>query len=92
MTKKLYPFSMNKYGHNIELAYNRQWRICEEMLRGERKYDEKAFEWKDELTEAYLKMMSCSDNGLISWVDGHTYGILREANVWAETYRDSKRR
>ena len=89
MTKKLYPFSMRKYGHNIELAYNTQWIICDEMDKGERQYDSKAFDWKQQLMEAYSKAMRTDGRG-ITYVDGKTYGILNKANLWAMNYRDMK--
>ena len=41
--RKLYPFNMVRYGHNIELAYNHQWLICREMEDGERDWDKAAF-------------------------------------------------
>ena len=86
MTNKLYPFSMRKYGHNIELAYNHQWNICREMEDGEREFDTKAFEWMNKLSDAYAKAIG----NPVAWVDGETYSILKEASVWAESYRDSK--
>ena len=83
---KLYPFNMARYGHNIELAYNHQSIICYEMRDGERPWDDKAFDYFEELGEAYGKAMG---QGPIAWLDGKTYGIIRDASVWAECYRDS---
>lgn len=88
MSTKKYPFSMRKYGHNIELAYNHQWNICREMEDGERSFDKKAFDHLTELGDAYALAIGKE----IAWVDGRTYGILKEASVWAECYRDSKGR
>lgn len=83
---KTYPFNMRRYGHNIELAYNHQWLICREMEDGERKWDAKAFDWLNELSDAYGKAIG----NAIAWVDGKTYGVLKEASLWAECYRDGK--
>ena len=84
--EKLYPFSMIKYGHNIELAYNHQWIICREMEDGEREWDQKAFTWMNRLEEAY----SLAIGHGIAWVNGKTYSVLKDANAWAMVYRDSK--
>lgn len=84
--EKLYPFSMVKYGHNIELAYNHQWLICREMEDHEREWDDKAFEWLDTLSEVYASAMG----HMIYWATGKEYGVLKEASVWAECYRDRR--
>ena len=81
--EKLYPFSMRKYGHNIELAYNRQWLICKEMEEGEREWSDDAFTWLDKLESVYSVAMGHA----IYWATGKEYGILKEASVWADTYR-----
>ena len=88
MTNKTYPFSMKKYGHNIELAYNHQWLICREMEDGEREFKKEAFDYYEELSEAYAKAIGHA----VAWVDSKTYEILSEASAWAEMYRDSKRK
>ena len=88
MTQKLYPFSMRKYGHNIELAYNHQWLICREMEDGERKFDRSAFDHLNKLEDAYSQAIG----NAVAWVDGKTYAVLKEASLWAECYRDSRNR
>lgn len=82
-TVKRYPFSMRKYGHNIELAYNRQWLICREMEDGEREWDDKAFDYFDKLSEVYANAMGSA----VYFATGEEYGILKEASVWADCYR-----
>ena len=84
--QKLYPFNMMRYGHNIELAYNHQWLICREMEDGERTWDDKAFEHFEKLSETY----ACAMGNPIFWATGKQYGILKEASMWAECYRDRK--
>lgn len=84
--EKLYPFSMMKYGHNIELAYNHQWLICREMEDHERPWDDKAFDYLEELQEVYADAMGAP----IFWATGKQYALLKEASVWAECYRDRK--
>ena len=84
---KRYPFSMSKYGHNIEFAYNHQWLLCKEMEEGEREWEDEAFEWLDKLTEVYQNAVGAG----IYWATGKEYGILKEASVWADCYRDGRR-
>ena len=83
---KLYPFNMTRYGHNIELAYNRQFIITREMEDGEREWDDKAFEYFDRLSEVYANAMGHP----IFWATGKEYGVLKEASIWAECYRDRR--
>lgn len=83
MAAKRYPFSMRKYGHNIELAYNRQYIIVHEMYDGERDWDDKAVEYFDKLSEVYANAMGHP----VYMATGPEYGILKEASVWAECYR-----
>lgn len=83
-TVKRYPFSMRKYGHNIELAYNHQWLICREMEDGEREWKNEAFEYLDKLSEVYANAMGSP----VYFATGKEYGILKEASLWAEHYRD----
>jgi len=84
--EKKYPFSMRKNGHNIELAYNRQWLICREMEDGEREWNAEAFRWMEKLEKAYSKAIG----NAVAWVDGKTYAVLQEASAWAESYRDGR--
>ena len=86
MTTKKYPFSMRKYGHNIELAYNHQKNICTDMEEGTIPVDQKAFDWLNKLSDAYATAIGQP----IAWVDGKTYAVLKEASLWAECYRDRK--
>ena len=83
---KRYPFSMRKYGHNIELAYNHQWLICREMEDGEREWDDKAFEWLDKLSDVLGKASGYP----VYFATGKEYGILKDASFWAECYRDGR--
>lgn len=83
---KRYPFSMRKYGHNIELACNHQWIICREMEDGEREWDDIAFAYLEELQDVYAKAMGHP----VYFATGQEYRILNDASVWAECYRDGK--
>lgn len=84
--EKLYPFSMRKYGHNIELAYNHQHNICDDMESGIIAWDNKAFEWMDKLSDAYANAIGSA----VAWVNWETLSVLRDANAWAICYRDCR--
>ena len=83
---KKYPFSMRKYGHNIELAYNHLYIIVHEMQDHEREWDDKVVEQFEQLQEIYANAMGCP----VYFATGKEYGILKEASTWAECYRDRR--
>lgn len=87
MTKR-YPFNMWKNGHNIEYIYNKLFIACQEMYQGEREWDEKLIERFDEISDVYSKSMGCE----IYMATGKEYGILKEASIMADIYRDERRR
>lgn len=82
---KLYPFSMLRNGHNIELAYNHQHTICHEMEMGERPWDDKAFENLEDISEVYGHAIG----NAIYWCNGKEYAKLRDWSAWAECHRDT---
>jgi hypothetical protein len=83
---KRYPFSMLRYGHNIELAYNHLKIIECEMWNGEREWDDKVIESLERLYSVYEKAIGCG----IYWATGEEYELLKEYSVWVEMYRDMK--
>lgn len=84
--EKLYPFSMLRYGHNIELAYNHQYIIVHEMYDGDREWNDEAIKYYETLETVYSHAMGYP----IYWCNGKEYGILKEASTWAECYRDER--
>lgn len=86
MKEKRYPFSMRRYGHNIELAYNHLFIITKEMESGEREWDDTTFKEYEELSDLYAKAIGCP----VYWATGKEYGKLQEYSIWAENYRDRK--
>ena len=83
-TIKRYPFSMVRYGHNIELAYNHMKNLEHDMVMG-------LIPWNDKMLERLEKLQEVYSNAIgepIYWATGKEYGILHEASVWAELYRD----
>lgn len=81
---------MRRYGHNIELAYNHQWIICNEMEEGEREFKKEAFELFEKISDTYCSAKANTDANGIAWVNGKTYGLLKELSVWADAYRDGR--
>lgn len=81
MKEKRYPFSMKKNGHNIELAYNF---LRNKLLDGE--ITDKEYEKFLELQETYANAISQP----VYWATGKEYSILKNANMWAVSYRDHK--
>lgn len=84
--EKRYPFSMRKYGHNIELAYNHLYIIMREMEDGEREWDDKVIDSYYELSDLYEKAIG----NAVYWATGKEYGKLQEYSAWAECYRDRR--
>lgn len=82
---KRYPFSFIKNGHNIELAYNHQWLICEEMRDGERPYDQKAFDHMQNI----LDVLERTGTTGIAWCSGKDWAFLKDLCMWAYVYRDT---
>lgn len=80
---KLYPFSMLRNGHNIELAYNNQHIICWEMEQGERPWNDEAFECLADISEVYGHAIGSA----IYWCNGKEYAKLRDWSEWAECHR-----
>lgn len=90
MTQKLYPFSMEKNGHNIELAFNRSYILmCDAETDGD--YDR-----ADEYASAHEKISTVYDellgyrpnyNGVIM-IPGKLLAQAKEISLLAEQIRD----
>ena len=83
--QKLYPFSMRRDGHNIELAYNHLYTIVKEMYDGSREWDQKVIDSYNELCELYSNAI-CHP---VYWATGKEYGKLKEYSMWSICHRDS---
>lgn len=83
MTKtKLYKFNMQKYGHNIELAYNHQRnKVDSENATDE---DWKAFE---NVQDVYMKLLS-TNNGYYALVPYEVWQKATEISMWSENHRN----
>ena len=80
--EKLYPFSMSKHGHDIQLAYDVQTSLCYDMINRTVDWDDKAFDRHQALSWA---MTLQSDS--VVWVTGKEYAFLKETVIMAGNYR-----
>ena len=70
----VYPFSMAKYGHTIELVRDNLY------------LQDKMDEYK-EVTDVLLELKVNSD-GKVAWVDGQVIGKAKEIVAYGECLRD----
>ena len=85
---KLYPFSLNREAHNIELAYNAHKNMCSAMEDHELPWDNSVYEAVDEIRDLMDWVYGSYDP--ILWVPGDVYGKLHKWSVWAQCYRDDR--
>ena len=83
---KRYPFSFIKHGHDVELAYNHQWLICDDMRKGVRPYEQSAFDHLNAIIDVLSRTGHCG----VVWVSGKDFAFLRDLSAWAVCYRDSR--
>lgn len=92
MTKqKLYPFSMEKHAHDIELVRNRAKNRMYAMEGGEFPMDSKEYDFLEiqvkRLTELLLAVMDGSRDGRISYITGPQIGFAKEVVFMAAEIR-----
>ena len=87
MAKKLYPLSMNKYHHSLELARNVLFcqYITEEGVS--QKMREWAIDRRERITEIILK----ADRNNIAWLTGEEYGFAQKVINWATVFRSTRK-
>ena len=84
-TKKLYPFNMMKNQHNFDLIANICFNEMADMESGEIEWDDKRY---NELEERRIKAEEFFCMPLpIAWVDGKTYGEMKEMAAAAVHHR-----
>lgn len=91
--QKLYPFSMLKNGHNIELAYNHLYLLTHEDE--ETMFEEGLLRVPDETYDSYDRLSELYGAAIgtpIYWCIGKDYADLKEYSMWAELYRDGAAR
>lgn len=82
--EKLYPFSMRKHAHDLELArnllYNRY--ICNDNV------SEKMREWAEDRRER-LGNILLKSNGYVAWLTGEEWELANKAMSWAVSFREA---
>ena len=81
--EKLYPFSMKKYGHDIEYAYNFLRNVYDEMLVGEKEWDDNTYYSFESIRDIYSRAISAP----VFWATGKEIGNLKRWALWAESRR-----
>ena len=81
---KLYKFNMQKYGHNIELAYNHQRNKVDSENATDKDWE--AFE---NVQNVYMKLLS-ANNGYYALVPYNVWEKATEISMWAENHRDQR--
>ena len=82
MAKKLYPFSMSKHAHDLELARNVlfNYYICNDEASAKLK------KWAEDRREK-LGNILLKSNGYVAWLTGEEYGLANKAMSWAVSFR-----
>ena len=82
MAKKLYPFSMSKHAHDLELARNVLYLNYIDVDGVSPKMEAWAIDRRERLAAILLK-----SNGYVAWLTGEEYGLAQKVVAWAQTYR-----
>ena len=82
MATKLYPFSMRKHAHDLELVRNVLFNhyICNEEV------SELMRHWAEDRREK-LGNILLKSNGIVAWLTGEEYGLANKAISWATNFR-----
>ena len=91
MEKKMYPFSVAKHAHDIELYHNRLYNTMRDMESGEipmdqARYDRISDMFYGPLMELY-EMMFNSRDGRIVYLTGPQIGLAKKIVAWASNVR-----
>ena len=90
MTQKLYPFSMRKNGHNIELAFNRSFNLMRDAeMDGDYALAEKYESAHEKISAVYNELLGYRPNynGVIM-IPGKLISEAKEISLLAEQIRD----
>lgn len=90
MTMKLYPFSMKKNGHNIELAFNRSYNLMHDaLINGDYELAEKYENAHEKISQVYSDLMGYPvDSRGVILIPGKLIGQAKEISLLAEQIRD----
>lgn len=86
---KLYPFNMNKHGHDLEFQKNRAYIEQHEMEDGDREWDDARFDALENLQNALreaLSYMPRDPRGIV-YMPGKVWAVANAAKIWANAQR-----
>ena len=91
---KLYPFSVRKHAHDIELYHNRLYNTICDMQSGEipmdaARYDKIHNMFYGPLMELYEAMFNSRD-GVVVYLTGPQISLAKKVVFWAATYREER--
>ncbi len=81
--EKRYPFSMIKYGHDVEFAYNRLKNTVHDMEQGIIPWNDKTLDRLEEVEALYENCISEP----VYFATSREYGLLQELSAWAKDTR-----
>ena len=92
MTTKMYPFSVQKHAHDIELYRNHLFLTIHDMESGEIPMDTKRYErcvamYDGKLNELHDAMRFSTRDGRIAWLTGEQIELAKRIVFWASNYR-----
>ncbi len=84
--EKMYPFSFQKHGHDIEFRINRLYLTIRDMEDHETPWDEAAYDQMVSEKENLEEVLGYCD-GPVSFIPGRLYGTVKDAIFWAGNTR-----
>lgn len=84
--EKMYPFSFQKHGHDIEFRINRLYLSLRDMEDHETPWDDKAYDQMVAEKESLEEALGYCD-GPVSFIPGRLYGAVKDAIFWAGNTR-----
>ena len=94
MATKLYPFSLQKHGHDIEFYHNRLFNTKCAMESGEIPMDAKRYDAIVDMLDGDLRELReeglyNSRDGRICWLTGKQLNLAKRITFWASEERAS---
>lgn len=91
--QRKYPFSIDKHAHDIEFRISRTINVMNEVLNGDKAYNEAEFDALESLLDRLEILLetalSSSRDGSVALLCGEDYKLAKECAVWAAEARES---
>lgn len=87
---KTYPFSANKYAHNIELVANRSYNLAQEALDDKRFDDYESYMSIHDQATDVIESIIWNTRGYdgIAWLPGKVFARAKELSLLGEVIRE----